>query len=47
MQHNNIRNANNLQAALKKRPRGMLVEDWEWLVTKHYSDPEFWVIKFK
>ncbi|KAJ8422486.1 hypothetical protein Cgig2_016922 [Carnegiea gigantea] len=42
MQHNNIRNANSLQAALKKRPRGMLVEDWEWLVTEHYSDPEFW-----
>ena len=47
MQHNNIRNANNLQAALKKRPRGMLVEDWEWLVIEHYSDQEFWVIKFK
>ena len=47
MQHNNIRNANSLQAALKKRPRGMLVQDWEWLVTEHYSDPEFWVTKFK
>jgi len=41
-----LKKVSSLEEALKpeKVPKGLLWEDWEWLVLEHYTDPDFQVI---
>ena len=41
-----LKKVSSLEEALKpeKVPKGLLWEDWEWLVLEHYTDLDFQVI---
>ena len=43
LKQNSIKAKGGLEHALEETPNDLIPEDWHWLVTEHYLNPEFQV----